>query len=341
MKYTLGVSALVLAAAVAGLLVTIVAGRLVRDHRTKRTASIRPELELALALYLAGESSPPPIVASRLARQTLETVGLEALDELRGREWERLAGLLEQTGVVVEVASRLSSRRRRVRRQAALTLAQIASTASEQALVRGLSDRDRDVRIGCAHALAELGAPEHVPGIAGVLAEAAAYRSGPVEEVLLVLGTRDPLCLELVLNATDSPALYRMVTHVAGSLRLAQLTPVLRRNLESSDSDLVASSILGLGRIGDLEVFDQLRSLLEDERRPEAIRTAAARALGRLGDPRAVAPLERLLDAPSWPLQECAAQALAQLGEAGGEALERIATDSTSGREHALAAIRS
>lgn len=341
MREALDVTALVFAVAVGTLLATIVFGRLLRDRRRRRTATIRPELELAVALYAADESSQPPLATSRLARRTLEAVALEALGELRGRERERLTELLEKTGVVVEVGSRLTARRRLVRRRAAEALAQIESRDAKAALLDGLGDRDRDVRIGCAHALAELGDPELVPQIAAVLGESARYRGGSIEEVLLVLGTRDPRNLETVLNLTDSPELYRMVTRVAGSLRLADLTPVLRANLASDDDDLVTSSIRGLGRIGDLGAFDRILALLEDEERPEHVRAAAARALGRLGDPNAVAPLERLLDASSWSLRQCAALALAQLGEPGEAALRRAASERSPGREHALAVIAS
>lgn len=341
MRAAFDVAALALAATVATLLLTILVGRAARDRRTARTATVRPELELGLALYVADESSQPPVAVTPLARRTLEAVALEALAELRGRERARVTELLEKTGIVVELASRLTSRRRIVRRRAAEALSQIGSRDATDALAAGLADRDRDVRIGCARALAELGDDERLAQIASVLKEAAPSRTGSVEEVLLVLGIRDPSLLETVVKLSESDVLYRMVTRVAGSLQLAQLTPVLRANIRSSDEELVAASVRGLGRIGDLEAFDEILELLDGELQTVTIRAAAARALGRLGDPRAVPALEWALKAQSWSLRESAALALAQLGEPGAQALRKAATGWFSGREHARAVMGS
>jgi HEAT repeat protein len=47
----------------------------------------------------------------------------------------------------------------------------------------------------------------------------------------------------------------------------------------------------------------------------EAVRAAAAAALGRLGDPAAVGPLAKALGRPDWHLRRAAAQALASFAD--------------------------
>jgi HEAT repeat protein len=338
-KPALEVAAIAFAALVVGLLLIIVVGRLVRDRRKRRSAALRPRLEAAVALYLTDRAAVPPEVSSPLALRTMKAVGLDALGELRGSERERLTALLEETGVVGDTVSRLSSRHRITRRRAAETLAQIASPQTVPALAAGLTDRDRDVRIGCAHALAELGDPGHVAEVAAVLAEAAPHRTGSVEEVLLVLGTENPRYLHSIVNLTHSLELYKLVTSIAGQLRLSELTPVLRENLQSDDDELVALSIRGLGQMGDHGAFDHLLGFLENGDCAPDVRIAAAQALGRIGDTRAVPSLESALASSNWTLQQSAAYALAQLGEPGHEALLKATSEAQPAGALALAAI--
>ena len=77
---------------------------------------------------------------------------------------------------------------------------------------------------------------------------------------------------------------------------------------------------LGKFRVKDLEAIAALLTALEDEqdRAPDGgypLRRNAARALGKLGDRRAVEPLMRCLEFPDFYVREAAAQALEMLGD--------------------------
>ena len=77
---------------------------------------------------------------------------------------------------------------------------------------------------------------------------------------------------------------------------------------------------LGKFRIKNPEAVDTLLMALEDEqdRAPDGgypLRRNAARALGKLGDRKAVMPLARCLEFPDYYVREAAAQALEMLGD--------------------------
>ncbi len=81
-----------------------------------------------------------------------------------------------------------------------------------------------------------------------------------------------------------------------------------------------ASWWLGRFRVKDSAAIDALLIALEDEedRAPDGgypLRRNAARALGKLGDSRAVAPLIRCLEFQDFYVREAAAQALEMLGD--------------------------
>jgi HEAT repeat protein len=83
-----------------------------------------------------------------------------------------------------------------------------------------------------------------------------------------------------------------------------------------------------LGEVKADGAFERLRQILEDPRDPS--RGAAARGLGRLGDPRAVPVLVRVLEAPEGgvDLHLDAAEGLCLLGDAGARAQLEAAADS-------------
>lgn len=313
-----------MAAAFAALVATIVIRRFAADRRRRREEDLRPAIEAALAEYLAAEDPEPPEVPSgKRARDLLRTIALETMGELRGRERDRLIGLLEQLGIVAETAAGLTSRRRRVRQSAAEALRQIGSEQPEQALVNGLQDPDLDTSLTCAAALAELPGESQLPAVLALADRSASARPGAVAAILVTLGRAHPAAIGDALTSGSSLELRRLAAAVAGQLRLAEHIPLLREALDSEDDELVARAARGLGTIGDDGDLYRLLELVEDEDRAWFVRLAATDALGAIGDPRAVEPLERELDSDGWLLRAKTAKALRMLGTAGEEALRR------------------
>ncbi|QOV22651.1 HEAT repeat domain-containing protein [Anabaenopsis elenkinii] len=102
-----------------------------------------------------------------------------------------------------------------------------------------------------------------------------------------------------------------------------QLTPELAlANLQSSDLSLryYAAWWLGKFRIRRPDVINALIAALEDEDDTTEmggypLRRNAARALGKLGDPKAIPGLIKCLECPDFYVREAAAQSLQKLGD--------------------------
>jgi HEAT repeat protein len=332
-----------LAGVLALLVATIVARRFFAARRRKRERAMRPAIEAGIAEYLADPEAEPPLPsASRGERELTRVVGLEALAELQGAERRRLVTLLERSGIVADTVGQLRARRARARRAAAESLSQIGSLEGVQPMLRGLQDSDVDVRLSCASGLAELGDEAYAQPILVAANAAATERPGAAAAALVTLGRKTPSALAYPLDGTLEvcPELRRVAAAVVGELRLIEHAPLLRDALESDDPELVANAVRGLGRIGDVEATDALVRLI-DARQPDLVRLTASEALGALGNPAAVKPLEReLLSSDNWRRQSAAAQALRRLGGAGEEALRRARESPTETvRAHAGVAL--
>jgi len=344
-------SVIVFGAGVVLLTLFIFANRLVSQGRLRRQGTLRPHYAEAIAAFLAEDDGGrlPSLPDAKAARDTFWAVALEALIELKGRERDRLTGALEESGLVADATDRLRSRRPRVRRQAADALALVRSESAAETLLAGLDDSDRFVRLGCARALAELGDEqfqrrilEAVDAEANVetLGREAEVSPGLVAEILLALGPRGAGALAEIYATARSEHLRRLAVAVLAALRLPAYAPVLRAALVSKDDELTVEAARGLAAVGDFEAVGQLLDVLRDRERSTFVAAEAASALGRIGDTRAVPLLEAALRSQAWSLQSSAAEALAELGREGADALQRAVR---SGRPlesaHALAAL--
>lgn len=323
------------------LVATIVIRRMLADRRCEREHRLRPGIEDLLGDFISAASPQrPSLPADRASRELVRMVALEEMAELQGRERERLRELLEQSGLVAETALGLGSRRVRVRRAAAEELRQVGSEAAAGSLNAGLADRDADAALTCAAALAELPEERFVRPVLDLAAEKAVERPGAVAAILVTLGHRHPAAIGTALTPAMPIELRRLAAAVASELRLAEHVPLLREGLAAADDELAARAGRGLGRIGDDGALEALIATVEDGERAWYVRLAATEALGAIGDPRAVVPLERELNDEGWMLQAKAARALNQLGAAGQDVLRRaLASPAEAVREHARVAL--
>jgi HEAT repeat protein len=78
------------------------------------------------------------------------------------------------------------------------------------------------------------------------------------------------------------------------------------------DHNIRLAAATALGRIGDPRAVDPLISALEDQPR---VREVAAMALGEIGDPRAVESLIRALEDADWELRSMIAKSLGKIGD--------------------------
>jgi HEAT repeat protein len=320
-----------------GALVTV---RARAQRRRGRLAVARERFEGMIAARLVeGDSAPAPTGLDELERVALMDAGLAALLELRGRERERVATLLEEAGIVDFEAAALGHRSADRRRRAADVLGLIASPGTRAPLRAALQDTDVLVRLAAARGLAELGDVDEQWSTT-LIADAAAdeHRLGPLAELVLALGARAPARLASVYFNSRSSEVRRIVVAVIGELRLGEHVGILREALDGDD-ELAARAARGLGLVGDVESTGALLAVVSDPGRSWFVRAAASTALGQLGDPAAVDPLAAELAADEWPRRRAAAEALARLGPAGETALRSAAGLETEAGRHAAAAL--
>jgi HEAT repeat protein len=332
-------------AGLGAIVVTLLAGlatmRALARRRGRLVADARERFEDLVAEQLVADGAVvAPRGLDRLERRVLLDVGLAALVELRGRERDRVAALLEAAGLVDPEAAKLRRGRPGARRRAGDVLGQIASPGTREPLRAALEDPDALVRLAAARGLAELGDSEVASVMSAIADVAAEHQAGAVAELVLTLGTRAPGSLGALYATSGSPAVRRLVVATIGELRLGAHVALLRAALTEED-ELAARAARGLGLIGDVEATPDLLALLADPQRSWFVRAAATTALGRLGDPAAVAPLAaELAESDEWPRRRAAAEALAQLGPSGESALRAaLAGPSPEAHEHAAAAL--
>ncbi len=318
-------SVFVLGGLVLALQAFIVIERVVSDRRRRKAAALRPALEIELANYLVDLSAAPPArPRSKLGRRVLREVALEAIVELRGRERERLVGLLEQLGAIDDLCMDLLSRNPLHRRHAAEALGEINSGDAADSLLFGAADPDIASRLASARALAQLGKDDYSKTVVDAADAAAELHPGATAAVLLALGANNPSGLADALRKGRSLAGRLIAAAVIAELRLSEHAPLLVGVLRDEDDDLVCKAARGLGDMCDPDAIDPLLRIVEAPASAWSCRAVAGHALGSIGDPRAAPALETMLENDEhWVVRDRAARALAKLGQEGEEALVR------------------
>jgi HEAT repeat protein len=198
-------------------------------------------------------------------------------------------------------------------------------TQAEPWLVAGLGHHDPLLRLACARALADLRATDALPRIIAALREVDA-EPGDVEEILVAFGSAGVPFLRRML-ADGSAVEHHLAAIALGYIGSYQALPELRDALVSADDELVAAAARALGQVGDSKAIVLLIELLGGVR-PWFVRVAAARALGALGDQSAAPALVTALESDEWDVRNAAARSLVALDWAGieavGSALDKV-----------------
>jgi HEAT repeat protein len=284
--------------------VVILIGRMARSVRDRRRAVRDTRLRPQLLALLAADPDDLP------AELDLHHGDLDALADLagpflrkiRGDARERLAAQLHQRGVVEQARLRLDDRNAVQRARAAAFLGNVGDEDSVGRLCAMLQDSHPDVRATAARALGRIGQPAAAPPLLAALGGEAwtldAVPAGTIVAALMALGT------------TAAPAALDAAVTVRGTRR--------------------SMAIETLGLLAHVPAVDALIGLLAiDTSSPMEVRTRSARALGRIGSPKAVPFLAGVLgsDEP-WPLRAVSAKALGDIGAADAvDALEALLAD--------------
>jgi HEAT repeat protein len=288
--------------------------------RARYEAPVRARLAEHIALYCVEALEELPAMTSRRERRLEREVMLETAPEVSGGALERLRTAFAQRGHLQEARRGMRSRSFLGRVRAAEALGTLGGPAERAVLLGGLRDDEALVRIASAHALVRIGSPDVLRPILVALAGSGEEAGrGALAEALLDAG---PGAVEDLLGALhdetlDVPVRWLVVV-VLGELRALDAVDDLLALLGDPDDELRARTAHALGKLGDPRAVAPLAAIAASGASWQ-LRAAAASALGPLGDTSAAAALADALHAEEWTVRDAAARSLAELGDAALE----------------------
>lgn len=281
----------------------------VLHRRTARYAARIRESVGAFAAQVGSEPAPPK---NRLERRLMQRDLLTLRPNLKGGAGQKLTALFDAFGLAEDARKDLRSRSVVARRRAAEILGAMPSDQEEDALVDGLRDRDRLVRLGCARALAAVGDLDSLPQILEALEDEADHPQDAAG-VLAAFGPAAVPALRQVLANETPIGQQRLAARALGTGHALSAIPELQDALERDDPALVGDAGHAIGLIGDRRSVPRLQQLAGSHP-TTAVRARACTALGRIEDPAAGGCLVAGLSDSQWSVREAAAQALVRLG---------------------------
>lgn len=247
-----------------------------------------------------------------------------ALERIRGIvDWEKSDAARKAIPALV---TGLEANDLNVRLTAADTLRGIGDDRALEALVAALDDREPIMRSAAAQALQSLGWVSNDDRLQAIYLISLENWDEVVKMGAVAV---EPLLAELTDNAPIIRAGYnrtsvaRLSNSDAAGWERAAAESYLSSTVKVSRREKVAKA---LGEIGDSRAVAPLINLLEDI--SDWVCRSAAKALGKIGDVRAVEPLIRLLEDQDFNIRDSAAYALADLGAPAVEPLVAALKDS-------------
>lgn len=209
-------------------------------------------------------------------------------------------------------------------------VAALAERHDVKGLIRALGMTS--VRYNAAVALGQVGGAEAVPPLIAVLNDPdPAVRQASVWALGRLGDTRalEPLIGRLAYD--ESPEVHDGAMDALHAFGPAAVEALIAA-LYAQDVDVREAAARALGRLGDARAVDSLTALLpESPGLFQKVNIAAAEALGRLGDARAVEPLTAALQATSFRTKEIGRASAEALGHLGGpRAIESLVTALTN-----------
>lgn len=315
---TLWNTSLLLCLAGGGALLALIAARgIALPARRKRIEARR-----RLAPLLMGGEAPPQQLA-RIEGRVATELAIELAELTRGSDRDAMLDAAERLGVPRLLARGLRSRTAQDRLTAAETLALFPGRANGAA--RALDDRNPDVRLGAALALAHR---EDGPAPAEIVRK---LRLGSEEHSLLLislmrdLAGRDPVAIEAMIFDEATAEEARLAAIDALAERGHAHAPLLAYVAQEawSNPGRHARVLRALGRTAHPAARAAIGDGLDSE--DMVVRAAAAEAAGSARMAEFAAALGGLLSDSEWRVRLNAGQSLLKLGREGLETMREIA----------------
>lgn len=216
---------------------------------------------------------------------------------------------------IAELAGRLKDTDRDTRRAAAEALGRTGDPRAADALVDALQDEARSVREAAAAALGALGAPRAVEPLLALLRDEGWSVRKAAADALGKLGDLQAVAPLIELLRDPDRSVRRAAAAALGALGDARAVEPLIEALQDEDALVREDAARALGMLGDPRAVEPLLAAASAADQEQAVRAAAVAALGRTGDTRVIDPLMATLREGEPPLRTAAADALGEIGE--------------------------
>lgn len=334
--YALWVMSLAVCAISLLIMLALIVARVINN---RRAASQQSERRRMVPLLLGVQPSSERIPNVQPASDLLTDVAIELVQMVRGTDKEAFVARSYRLGVDATLRHRLRRHRSpRLRLAAAEALADFEDEQSMSHLSEALDDKNSDVRLSAAIALANagkappvsvlvdklgIGSTENSMLVVSLFRDIAAYRPGEIRALVEDERTH-PSVKAAAIDALAASGDYSLVPVVVSlSLKADPFGEELPRYLRS------------LADFGHPAAAPAIEHALDSP--AWTARAAAAQAAGKLRLRSTVERLASLLGDPQWWVRFRAGEALASLGKPGHRLLQQV---SRSGSELASTAAR-
>jgi HEAT repeat protein len=336
----------------------------------------------AEALFVAVRDNEPSVREAGLRSLAAFGISVERISpDLSSTNWQvRAAAVttlarLGDRQAVPPIVSALKDDDSRVRSEAARALGAFNDQRATDALIGALRDQNAEVRVDATFSLGRLKDARALAPLTLLLSDGDPRVSLAAAESLARL--QDPRATRVLIDSLSSAdwrvrsRATQVLARIAGDGKLDQAVGPLTGALSDRDPVVryyAAEALVGIGakavpsliealhshRQSDCDraarvlwniggpAVDPLLAVLQDRTATPEMRTAAASALGMIGDPRAIKGLALLLRDERYFVREQASRALGRIGEPAVDLLLEMASSSTPAtREGAVEALGS
>lgn len=311
---------LALSAAALLALALILVARFFTEERTARSESERKRITPLLLGPALSDPHPP---RGKLAKAQAARTAHQLAEMVRGPDREAVLSNAEALRIPHALWQHSVSRSAQERLLAAEALALFPS--GRQRVREMLRDRNPDVRLGAALALAQNQAAPPVAELVRALGLGTRERSLLIASLMRDLVDTDPAAVETLVADETLPDRVRLaaVDALAASGRVEHAPLVARMAQKATaDPDLLPRIHHALGRIGHPSGHPAILAGLSHAEWP--VRAAAAQAAGNSAYSDAAEALGELLDDEQWWVRFRAGEALWRIGKAGHDVLTAV-----------------
>ena len=293
---------------------------------------IPPPIKAAAIEALNKAPDHPAVEVRRAAGRALGKLGVKGISlrlaEMLRKDPEGIYQYLEALGLQADaealraILPSLGDADETHRRAAVSALRYFKDAEARVAVEKALSDPSSQVRFAAVESLEKIADPRCVPALVRVLYDENPTVVSVAIRVISALGDDSAVPPLLDLLKTGNKEVRAAVCLWIGKMRLARPSVVgdaLLPLLEDPDAQTRFGAIAALGAVRERRAVPRLLQIIQEPIDPKSVhawirpQAMALIALGEIGDPSAIPPLAKLLDAPD--AGDASAEALMKIGD--------------------------